>query len=142
MPSVVEVGRGEDSVGRRSIGSLPFSNLSRIRSVCTDKSRSKSGVGSEGKVGGGDGESRAHVGGGETVESPTRCVGQSFRSVMVTVLLIPSRTVVVGPVRFRTVQSGHQEGGIGRAVEFVGIGVSVSAGSIEMQDIEACLSPQ
>ena len=64
--------------------------------------------------------------------TPTRCVGQSFRSVMVTVLSIPSRTVVVGPVRFRTVQSGHQEGGIGRAVEFVGIGVSVSTGSTEV----------
>ena len=30
----------------------------------------------------------------------------------------------------------------GRAVEFVGIGSSVSTGSTEVQDIEACLSPQ
>ena len=49
---------------------------------------------------------------------------------------------MAGPVVFRTVQYGHLEGGIGRAVEFLGIGGSVSAGSIEMQDIEACLSPQ
>ena len=60
--------------------------------------------------------------------------------MMVTVLSIPSRTVVVGPVCFRTVQSGHLEGGIGRAVEFVRIGASLSTGSTEVQDIEACLS--
>ena len=130
-------GGGDESLGRRLRGSSPFSILSRICSVCTDKSKSTSGVESEGKVGGSEGES-----GGGTEESSTRCVGQSFRSVIVTVLSTPSRTVVVGPVLFSTLQSGHLEGGTGRAKEFVGIGASSLTGSTAVQDMEACLSPQ
>ena len=40
--TVGEVGRGEGSLGRRLSGSSPLSKLSRICSVCTDKSRSVS----------------------------------------------------------------------------------------------------
>ena len=61
------------------------------------------------------------------MESPTRWVRQSFRSVVVAVLSTPSRTVILGPALFSNMQLGQPEGGTWRAVEFFGTGASLSA---------------